>query len=91
MMRFLRATASGLMLDFALVPANVSDGALAEQLLIGQRDLTVLGGKAYIDSPLQALLARRNHLHITYNEVLGLLGQPTRASQHRPFRTHATC
>lgn len=60
----LLATASGVVLDFALVPANVADGRLAEQLLIGQRDLTVLGDKAYINGPLQALLARRNHLHL---------------------------
>jgi hypothetical protein len=51
-------------LDFVLVPANVSDGALAEQRLIGRRDLTVLGDKAYIDAPLPALLAHRNHLHL---------------------------
>ncbi len=51
----LLASASGLVLDFALVPANLSDGALAEQLLIGQRDL---------NAPLQALLAHRNHLHL---------------------------
>jgi hypothetical protein len=60
----LLASACGLVLDFALVPANVGDGALAEQLLIGQRELTVLGDKAYINAPLQALLAHRNHLHL---------------------------
>jgi hypothetical protein len=60
----LLATASGLVLDFALVPANVADGALSEQLLIGQRDMTVLGDKAYIHAALQALLVRRNNLHL---------------------------
>ena len=69
----LLATASGVVLDFALVPANVADGRLTEQLLIGQRDLTVLGDKAYINAPLQALLAHRNHLHLL---------TPTRVNQH---------
>jgi hypothetical protein len=70
----LLASASGLVLDFALVPANLPDGTLAEQLLIGRRDLTVLGDKAYIDAPLQALLAHRNHLHLL---------TPLRANQRR--------
>jgi Transposase DDE domain len=68
----LLATVSGLILDCALVPANVADGALTEQLLIGQRDLTVLGDNAYIHAALQALLARRNNLHLL---------TPTRANQ----------
>ena len=71
----LLASASGLVLDFALVPANVSDGALAEQLLLGQRDLTVLGDKAYINAPLQALLAHRNHVHLL---------TPARVNQRQP-------
>jgi DDE family transposase len=71
----LLASASGLVLDFALVPANLTDGTLAEQLLIGQRDLTVLGDKAYIDAALQALLARRNHVHLL---------TPARANQRPP-------
>jgi hypothetical protein len=69
----LLATVSGVVLDFALVPANVTDGALTEQLLIGQHDLIVLGDKAYINAPLQALLARRNHVSLL---------TPTRANQH---------
>jgi hypothetical protein len=71
----LLASASGLVLDFALVPANVHDGALSEQLLIGQHELTVLADKAYINAPLQALLAHRNHLQLL---------TPARADQHRP-------
>jgi hypothetical protein len=60
----LLATASGVVLDFALVPANIADGTLTEQLLIGQRDLIVLGDKAYLNAPLQALLARRNQVYL---------------------------
>lgn len=71
----LLASAGGLVLDFALVPANVHDGALAEQLLIAQRGLAVLGDKAYLNGPLQALLARRNQLHLL---------APSRADQCHP-------
>ncbi len=58
----LLATHSGVILDFALVPANVPDGCLAEQLLFPHANLTVLGDKAYIDATLQALLRWRNQL-----------------------------
>jgi hypothetical protein len=71
----LLASASGLVLDFALVPATGSDGSLTEQLLIGQRDLVVLGDKAYSTAPLQALLARRNNVHLL---------TPARLNQRRP-------
>jgi len=56
----LLASASGLILDFALVPANEADSTLAEQLLIDKMGLTVLGDKGYIDGPLHQLLAARN-------------------------------
>jgi len=47
----LLATHSGLILDFALVPANVADGALTAQLLAEQAHLTVLGDTAYGNAP----------------------------------------
>lgn len=56
----LLVTHSGLILDFALAPANYSDGALTEQLLLDKHWLTVLGDKAYLHAALQALLAWRN-------------------------------
>ena len=56
----LLVSASGLVLDFALVAANEADSALAEQLLIDKAGLTVLGAKGYIDGPLHQLLAWRN-------------------------------
>jgi hypothetical protein len=56
----LLVSASGLILDFALVAANEADGTLAEQLLIDKVGLTVLGDKGYVNAPLHQLLARRN-------------------------------
>ncbi len=53
-------SASGLVLDCALVAANEADGTLAEQLLIDKAGLTVLGDKGYINGPLHQLLAARN-------------------------------
>lgn len=56
----LLVSASGLILDFALVAANEADGTLAEQLLIDKAGLTVLGDKGYVNAPLHQLLAWRN-------------------------------
>ena len=55
-------SASGRILDFALVAANEADSTLAEQLLIDKRGLTVLGDKGYVDAALHQLLATRNDL-----------------------------
>lgn len=60
----LLVSASGLILDFALVAANEADGTLAEQLLIDKAGLTVLGDKGYVNAPLHQLLARRNGLTV---------------------------
>lgn len=57
-------SASGLVLDFALVAANEADSTLAEQLLIDKAGLTVLGDKGYLDDPLPQLLAARNDLTV---------------------------
>jgi transposase len=53
---------SGLILDFALAPANHSDGKLAAQLLADKAGLTVLGDKGYLNAPLQAQLAAHHDL-----------------------------
>lgn len=42
----------GVILDFELAPANVTDLAAGAELLAGQRDLLALGDKAYISAPL---------------------------------------
>jgi hypothetical protein len=58
----LLVSATGLILDFALVAANAADSTLAEQLLIDKAGLVVLGDKGYVNGPLQQLLAWRNGL-----------------------------
>jgi hypothetical protein len=60
--RHLLISASGLILDCALVAANEADGTPAEQLLIDKAGLTVLGDKGYVNGPLQQHLAARNDL-----------------------------
>jgi hypothetical protein len=67
----LLATHSGLILDFALVPANVADGDLTAQLLAEQANLTVLGDKAYLNAPLRE--------HLRRERAIDLLA-PTRAN-----------
>ncbi len=62
----LTISSSGLILDFALAPANHHDSLLAQQLLCGESDLLVLGDKAYIDEELKRELeARGNVLLLT--------------------------
>lgn len=69
-------TRSGLILDFALAPANHADGALTEQLLIDKAHLTALGDKGYVNGPLQAHLAARNDI---------VLLTPKRKNQRAPL------
>jgi len=64
---------SGLILDFALAPAQHRAGAFTEQLLADNTDWTVLGDKGDIDAAVQALLTWRNNL---------LLLTPKRKNQH---------
>lgn len=64
---------SGLILDFALAPANHNDGKLAPQLLADKAGLTVLGDKGYVNGPLQVDLAARNALTLL---------TPKRKNQH---------
>jgi transposase len=68
----LLATHSGCILDFALAPAHVADGALTETLLRDKPALTVLGDKAYLNAPLQDALRAEQGL---------VLLTPTRANQ----------
>lgn len=55
---------SGLILDFALAPAQHTDGAFIEQLLADNAEWTVLGDKGYIDAAVQSLLAWRTNLRL---------------------------
>jgi hypothetical protein len=49
-------TLGGVILDFELAPANVSDLEVGEELLLDHRELTVFGDKAYISRAVQAAL-----------------------------------
>jgi len=82
----LRISHCGLVLDFALAPANHYDGTLTEQLLIDKVGLTVLGDKGYINAPLHAHLAARNGITILTprrrNQLAQLPEALTQASNH---------
>ena len=52
----LRLTLGGVILDFELAPANVSDLVVGEELLLEQTDLTVYGDKAYSSQAVHAEL-----------------------------------
>jgi hypothetical protein len=76
----------GLILAFALAPANHNDGALTAQLLADKAGLTVLGDKGDINGPLQAQLATENDLTLLTpkrrNQLVQLPGALTRAINH---------
>jgi hypothetical protein len=53
-------TAAGIILDWMLAPAHVTDLRAGEELLLGHHDLTVLGDKAYISTDVaEELLTQR--------------------------------
>jgi hypothetical protein len=60
----LLVTLGGVILDFELAPANVSDLAVGEELLLNQMGLTVLGDKAYISEEVQAGLRRQRGVRL---------------------------
>jgi len=55
----LLTTADGLITDFALAPAHLTDGTFTEQLLGDKAQLLVLGDKAYLNAELQRDLQER--------------------------------
>ncbi len=77
---------SGLLLDFALAPANHNDGALTAQLLADKVGLTVLGDKGYINGPLQTRLATAQDLTLLTpkrrNQLVQLPEALTQAINH---------
>jgi hypothetical protein len=77
---------SGLLLDFALAPANHNDGALTAQLLADKVGLTVLGDKGYINGPLQTRLATAQDLTLLTpkrrNQLVPLPEALTQAINH---------
>ena len=68
----LLATCGGLIVDFAVAPAHLVDGALSETLVRDKPALTVLGDKAYLNAPLQEALRAEHGI---------VLLTPTRANQ----------
>ena len=60
----LRITLGGLILDFELAPADVTDLQVGQDILSDHTDLLVLGDKAYISSPVAAELLRSNRLRL---------------------------
>jgi hypothetical protein len=59
---YLLVTRNGVILDFALVPANVMELQGGTEVLEEQTDLEVLGDKAFISAPLQTRLRAENRL-----------------------------
>jgi hypothetical protein len=55
-------TLNGVILDFVLAPAHVSDLTVGEELLSEHTDLVVLGDKGYISQPVATRLAQHNRL-----------------------------
>ncbi len=60
----LLVTLGGVILDFALAPANATDLAVGFELLSQYTDLEVLGDKAYISAPKAAELWQGNRLRL---------------------------
>ena len=57
-------TLGGLILDFELAPANVTDLEVGFEMLSGHTDLTVLGDKAYISAEKAAELFAHNRIRL---------------------------
>ena len=69
----LLTTADGVIVDFALAKAHLTDGTFTEQLLGDKYHLLVVGDKGYVDEGKQASLAARQDV---------LLVTPKRNNQH---------
>lgn len=60
----LLVTLGGVIRDFELAPANLTDLTVGVELLAEQRHLEVWGDKAYISAPVAAELARTRDVHL---------------------------
>ena len=60
----LLVTLKGVILDFVLAPAHVTDLHVGEELLSEHTDRVVIGDKGYISGRLAATLAEHNRLHL---------------------------
>ncbi len=70
----LLTTADGIITDFALAPAHLSDGSFTDQLLREKAELVVLGDKAYINALLQGELYEMHGVRLL---------TPQRSNQHQ--------
>jgi IS5 family transposase len=61
---YLLVTRNGVILDFALAPANLAEVEVGGALLAGQAGLEVLGDKAFVSAPLQARLAEERGVEL---------------------------
>jgi len=77
----LLTTADGIIADFALAPAHLTDGTFTQQLLGDKAEILVLGDKAYLNAEVQTDLQR--HQGIT-------LLTPRRANQRQQLPTALT-
>jgi hypothetical protein len=60
----LLVTLGGVILDFALAPANVHDLKAGEEILVCHTDLEVIGDNAYVSAALAEQLWRENRLRL---------------------------
>ncbi len=60
----LLVTLNGVILDFVLAPAHVTDLQVGEELLIEHTDRVVIGDKGYISARLATLLTEHNRLQL---------------------------
>jgi hypothetical protein len=72
-------TLGGVIVDFELAPANLSDVAVGAELLGDHRDLTVIGDKGYISQRMQAVLRQDNGIRLV---TLPRANQRVQASAH---------
>jgi hypothetical protein len=73
-------TLGGLILDFELAPANVTDLEVGFEMLCDHTDLTVLGDKAYISAEKAAELFAHNSIRLM---TLPRSNQKAQLSQHQ--------
>lgn len=75
-------TLGGVIRDFELAPANVSDVVIGAELLSAQRHLTVLGDKGYVSAPLAAALQQECDVTLLTLPRSNQRHQPTPAWRH---------
>ncbi len=80
---YLLATLNGVILDYALAPANAPELAVGVELLEEHTDLSVLGDKAFVSAPAAARLWAENRVELRALSRRNQTQQPSRAVQRR--------